>query len=124
MKKATIAGLLIIAIADNISDTLSLHIYKEAEGAKRSEISSATYGNYITRLVIVISFILVVLLLPATLALIVSSVWGLTLLVFLSIAIASVKHSRLSAEIIWHVIVAVFVILICNLLGALIYGRL
>ena len=123
-KKTIIAGLLIIAIADNISDTLSLHIYKESEGAKKRDIAYATRGNFIARLLIVFSFILIVYFMPMTLALIISSVWGVSLLICLSIAIAKVKKSRVFTEILWHVIVAIVVIIICKLLGMLIYDNI
>ncbi|HVO76776.1 MAG TPA: hypothetical protein VMT60_02215, partial [Candidatus Bathyarchaeia archaeon] len=47
---SVITGLLIIAIADNVSDSLGIHIYKESEGASRRDINSFTYGNFTIRL--------------------------------------------------------------------------
>ena len=124
MKNTTIAGLLIVAIVDNISDSLGIHIYKESEGAKRNEIISATYGNFITRILIVFSFIFIVLFLPAVLSLIISSIWGIALLVILSLFIAKAKKTLISAEILWHVSVAVLIIVGCKVLGTFIYGHI
>jgi VIT1/CCC1 family predicted Fe2+/Mn2+ transporter len=124
MRQTTIAGLLIIAIADNVADSLGIHIYKESEGAKNREILSATFGNFILRLILVVSFILIVIFLPSVQALIVASVWGLTLLVLLSYAIAKAKNTTVRAEIIWHVIVALLVIIGSKLLGGFILGHI
>lgn len=120
LKNTIVASLLLIAIADNISDSLAVHIYKESEDAKRQEIASATYGNFILRFLIVFTFILIVLLLPALPALIVSSIWGLTLLVLLSVSISKVKNTPVRAEIIWHVAIALLVIVGSRLLGGFI----
>jgi len=124
MKNATIAGLLIVAIVDNISDSLGIHIYKEAEGANRKDIFSATYGNFLTRILIVFSFILIVFFFPSMLSLIISSIWGLALLIVLSLSIAHAKKSSIPTEIIWHVVNAVMILIICKLLGLLIYGHI
>jgi VIT1/CCC1 family predicted Fe2+/Mn2+ transporter len=124
MRQTTIAGLLIIAIADNVADSLGIHIYKESEGAKKREILSATLGNFILRFVLVISFILIVLLLPSIQALIIASIWGLTLLVLLSYAIAKAKNTTVRAEIIWHVVVALLVIIGSKLIGGFILGHI
>jgi len=124
MRKTTIAGLLIIAIADNIADSLGIHIYKESEGTQRREIASVTYGNFITRFLLVLSFILIVFFLPAVPALIFSSIWGLALLVILSLSIARVKKTSIPAEILWHVAVALVVLISCKFLGILVYSHI
>jgi VIT1/CCC1 family predicted Fe2+/Mn2+ transporter len=124
MRQTTIAGLLIIAIADNISDSLGIHIYKESEGASRRAILSATFGNFLLRFVLVLSFILIVLFLPALQALVVASIWGLTLLVLLSYSIAIAKNTTVRVEIIWHVVVALLVIFGSKLLGGFILGHM
>jgi VIT1/CCC1 family predicted Fe2+/Mn2+ transporter len=111
-------------IADNVADSLGIYIYKESEGAKKREILSATFGNFILRFVLVVSFILIVLLLPAPQALKVSSAWGFMLLVLLGYAIAKAKNITVRVEIIWHVIVALLVIIGSKLLGGFILGHI
>jgi hypothetical protein len=76
-RTSIISGLLIIAIADNISDSLGIHIYKESEGASKQDINSSTYRNFIVRLFLAFTFILIVLLFSSHAAFIVSSIWGL-----------------------------------------------
>jgi vacuolar iron transporter family protein len=123
-KTSIITGLLIIAIADNISDSLGIHIYKESEGASRQDINSYTYGNFIVRLFLSFTFVLIVLLFSSHTALIVSSVWGLVLLAILSYLIAKKKKTNPVREVVWHVVVALMVIVVCKLLGNLILKKL
>jgi VIT1/CCC1 family predicted Fe2+/Mn2+ transporter len=123
-KASTIASLMIIAVADNISDSLSLHIYKESEGTERKEIGSSVYGNFAARLVVVLTFVTLVVLLPANLAVICASVWGLALLTALSYSIALTKETQPHTEILWHLVVAVVVIIASRVLGLFISARL
>ncbi len=119
-KAAIIAGLLIIAIADNIADSLSIHIYKESEGANRKEILLATYGNFLARLLVVLTFVVIVAMAPVKSVVIISSVWGLALLTFLSYSIAQAKQTNTTREVIWHLVVAILVIIGSRLLGTMI----
>lgn len=123
-KSSIIASLLILAIADNISDSLGIHIYKESEGVSRREIAITTYGNFIVRLILAFTFIAMVLLLPPQTAFIVSSIWGLSLLSVLSYYIARSKQTKASSEITWHLIVAVLVIVGSKFLGNLIFSKI
>lgn len=119
-KTSIVTGLLIIAVADNISDSLGIHIYKESEGASKDDINSHTYGNFIVRLFLAFTFILIVLLFPSHAALIVSSIWGLVLLAILSYLIAKSKKANPFVEVVWHLLVALIVIVGSKLLGNLI----
>ena len=116
-KVGIITGLLIIAIADNISDSFSIHIYKESLGASRLDTDSATFGNFIVRLFLVFTFVLIVLLFPPYTAFIASSIWGLALLSVLSYLIAKSKETQPLREVAWHLIVALLVIAGSRLLG-------
>ena len=123
-KSSVIASLLIIAIADNISDSLSLHIYKESEGAEHKEIVASTYGNFIARFLVVLTFIAIVALDPANLAVLFASIWGLALLTLLSYSIARTKETHPMREIVWHLVVAVAVVVASRGIGSLIASHL
>jgi VIT1/CCC1 family predicted Fe2+/Mn2+ transporter len=118
-KIGIVTGLLVVAIADNVSDSFSIHIYKESEGASRRETNLSTFGNFIVRLFLVFTFVSIVLIFSPLLALIVSSIWGLILLTVLSILIAKHKQTHPLREIIYHLIVALMVIIGSKLLGNL-----
>jgi len=116
-KTSIIAGLLVIAIVDNISDSLGIHIYKESEGANKQEIKSSTLGNFIIRLIITLIFVTIVLLFPPYIAFIVSSIWGLVLLTILSYLIARIKMTNPLREVVYHMAIALLVIIGCKFLG-------
>jgi hypothetical protein len=122
-KISIITGLLIIAIADNISDSFSIHIYKESEGASSHEVNSFASSNFLARLFLVSTFILIVLFLPPFTALIVSSAWGLFLLALLSFLLTKNKKGRLPM-IFRHLVVALLVIAGSKLLGYFILHQL
>jgi len=119
-KTGLITSLLVFAIADNISDSLGLHIYKESEGVSRRETRIFTYGNYIARLFLSATFILIVLLFSSYLAFIISFLWGTILLAILSYFIAKKKKTSPPLEIIWHLMIALMVVLGSRFLGNLI----
>jgi vacuolar iron transporter family protein len=119
-RTSIITGLLIIAIADNISDSLGIHIYKESEGASRREINSTTYGNFFVRLILALSFVFIVLFFPPSTAFILSSIWGLVLLAILSNFIARKRKTSSLREAVWHLVVALIVIAGSKILGNLI----
>jgi len=118
-KMITIASLLTFAIADNISDALGIHIYKESEGASKRATLKATFGNFFTRLGVVLSFVIIVLLADSKVALLISCLWGLGLLTYISYKIALIKNSNPRREIFWHLVVSIGVIVASSFIGNL-----
>ncbi|MFZ1040400.1 MAG: hypothetical protein WCA79_14885 [Anaerolineales bacterium] len=119
-KGAILGGLLTIALADNISDSLGIHMYKESEGCEKRLSLLATILNFLSRLLICLSFVAIVLLFPISQAITVGIVWGLLLLIFISYLITKSNHESSISEIIKHVLVAVIVILLSRYVGYLI----
>lgn len=119
LKMIAIASLLTFAIADNVSDAFGIHVYKESEGASKKNIFKATFGNFFTRLAIVISFVAIVYLFDSEIALIICCAWGLGLLSFISYKIAKIKQSNPTREIFWHLAISILVISVSMVLGNL-----
>jgi VIT1/CCC1 family predicted Fe2+/Mn2+ transporter len=115
-----ITGLLIVGLADNISDSFGFLIYKESEGASRHDLGSYTSVNFIVRLFLVLTFVLIVFLFSSNAALIVSSVWGLVLLAILSYLIAKSRKISSFRIVVWHLVIALMVVAGSKLLGNLI----
>ena len=111
---AIIGSLLVIAIADNISDSLGIHIYQESDLKKSEVVRTATLFNFLTRFGVILVFILLILLLPLFYASIFSVIWGISLLVLLSYYIALEQHNNPYKVILGHVAIAVVVIIISN----------
>lgn len=89
-----IGSLLVIAIADNISDSLGIHIYQESELKEPKVVRVSTISNFLIRFLVVIIFVLLAAFLPITYSVIVSLVYGISLLVVLSYLIA--KEQRVN----------------------------
>ena len=111
-KLAIITSLLLFAIADNISDSLGLHIFQESDLKKPKVVSVSTFSNFFTRLLVVIIFILLVAFLPIDYAVIVSIIYGISLLSILSYFIAKEQKSNPYLSILGHVAIAILVIVI------------
>ena len=55
-KAQVVGALLIIGIADNLTDSLSVHIYQEAERLAERQALRTTVCNFFARLVVSLSF--------------------------------------------------------------------
>ena len=119
-KGPIIGGLLTIALADNISDSLGIHMYKETEGCGEKLSLLATSLNFLARLLISFSFITIVLIFPISQTTSIVIVWGLFLLTVLSYLITRKNNQNSISEIIKHVLVAVIVIVVSYYVGNLI----
>ena len=119
-KGPILGGLLTVALADNISDSLGIHWYKESEGCGERLSALATALNFLSRLLISFSFIAIVLLFPTPQAIFVGIVWALLLLNLVSYLIARSNHESSALEIIKHVLLAVIVIVLSRCVGYLI----
>lgn len=118
-KASLIAGLLIIAIADNISDTFGIHIFQESSSDIKP-VKNIVISNFLARLIVSFSFILIVILFSSPLFQIVSVTWGTFILSILSYLIAKVKKTSVIKEIIYHILLALVVIAVSQLLGCFI----
>jgi VIT1/CCC1 family predicted Fe2+/Mn2+ transporter len=117
----TIVGsLLIVALADNLTDHLSMHIYQESEHIESA--LAVTIANFLTRIGISLSFIPIVLLLPAPAARLASLAWGFLLLAGLTALIARERRAPLAAEIGRHFAVATGVLLASWTIGRWVHG--
>jgi hypothetical protein len=119
-KTAVLASLLIIGIADNLTDSLSVHIYQESERMAQGQAFRTTVANYAARFAVSGSFILLLLALPTRMLVYACLAWGIFLLSGLSYALAKARHVGVVSEIGKHVGVATVVILLSNAIGLLV----
>jgi len=123
-KLGIITGMLIIAIADNVSDSVGIHIYQESEQLETKEVWLSTSTNFVTRFLVSLTFILMILLLPLKVAVIATALWGLLLLSIMSYLIAKDKGINPYAAIYEHISIAIVVIIASNFIGKLIIEKL
>jgi vacuolar iron transporter family protein len=117
-KIVVIAGILTIAIADAFSDALGIHVSEEAENTHTvKEIWGATIATFLTKFLFAMTFMVPVLFLCLSNAIIVSLIWGMSILVVLSYLIARSQGKPPWKIIGEHLMIALVVIAITHLVG-------
>lgn len=116
-RAAVLSGLLIIALADNLSDSLSIHIYQESENLEERAAFQATVTNFLARLGVVASFLAIVARFPGGQAPLVAALWGGLLLSALTWRLARSRGVSPVREILRHLVVAFLVVAASRILG-------
>ena len=121
-KSIVLGGILIIAIADSLSDALGMHISEESghKDTSHKEIWESTISTFIFKFIFAISFIIPVLVFELQIAIIISIIWGLLLLTLFSLYIAKEKEINPVKSIVEHLVIAILVILATHFVGGLI----
>ena len=117
-KLAVLGGVLTIAIADAFSDGLGIHVSEESENTHSSrEIWSATISTFLAKFIFAMTFVVPLVLLPLTTAIVVSVVWGLLVLGILSYKLARSQGRKSWRVVSEHLFIAGLVILITHFVG-------
>jgi len=122
-KLSIIAGMLVVALADNVADSFGIHIYQESECIDSKEVWFATLSNFCTRVFVSLTFIILVAVLPINLAVPSSICWGLALLAIMSYLIARNRKVNPYLEMFKHIIIAIFVIALSHFAGSYIISK-
>ena len=109
-KSGIIGSILVIALADNLSDSMGIHFYLESEHVSGKEVWLSTITNYLARLGVSLSFILLIALFPIKTAVYCSIVWGFSILAGLSYAIQNRQDKNPLHEALVHIGLAAVVI--------------
>jgi len=122
-KLSIIGALLVIALADNMSDSFGIHIYQESEHLSKKEVWLSTLTNFFARLFVSATFILLIILLPIKFAAVCSVIWGLLILTVMTYVITKQRKMNPYSAILVHIIIAVFVVAASNFIGAFLIAR-
>lgn len=115
---AVLGGILVVAVADAMSDALGIHLAQEADPASTDEhIWAATIWTFLTKLMVALSFALPLLFLPLQVAVMVSVAWGLLVITLLSTYLARMQNVPVLPVVTEHVVIAVSVIGISHFIG-------
>ena len=113
-----ISGILTIAIADAFSDALGIHISEEAECVHTTgEIWQATIATFLTKFLAAMTFVVPVLFLSLSTAIVVNLIWGMSILTILSYVIAKSLGEPPWKIICEHLLIAIIVIAITHWVG-------
>ena len=120
-----IGGILTIAIADAFADALGIHVSEESEGKhSNKEIWQSTISTFLSKFIFALTFIVPILLLPLSTAIIVSIVWGLSALGILRFRIAREQGAKPWKVITEHLLIGLVVIAATHYIGAWIGANL
>jgi len=117
-KLVVIGGVLTIAIADAFSDAFGIHISEESENKHTTkEIWESTIATFLSKFVFALTFIVPIMLFQLSTAIVISVVWGLSLLGLFSFYIAKEQKVKSWKVIIEHLCIALVVIIITHYVG-------
>ncbi len=116
---AVLGGILVIAIADAMSDALGIHLAEESDPSKsHGQVWTATIATFVTKFAFAVSFALPLFLLPLEQAVWASVSWGMSVIVVLSYFLARTQNERPLPVILEHLGIAILVVILSRLTGA------
>lgn len=115
---AVLGGILVIAVADAMSDALGIHLAEESDPeTSHAHVWAATVMTFLTKFVFSISFAIPLLLLPLTTAVVASVVWGMLVIAILSYFLARSQNESPLAIVTEHLTIALLVVLFSHYIG-------
>ena len=103
-------ALVVIAIADNISDSFGIHVHQESQKESVKEVRKTTFTNFATRVVVVAIFVLLVILLPIKAAVIFSIFLGMAVISIISYFVAKERKAKPFKVVFHHLLITALVI--------------
>jgi len=117
-KLIVIGGIITIAIADAFSDALGIHVSEESENKHTSkEIWESTIYTFFSKFLFAITFVLPLIFLKLKVAIIISILWGLSLLSIFSYYLAKEQKNNPWGVIGEHILIALVVIYLTHYIG-------
>lgn len=115
---AVIGGVLVIAIADALSDAFGVHISEEAENKHTNkEVWESTAATFLSKFIFSITFVIPILVFSLSIAIIISIIWGFFLIAIFSYYIAKLQRTAAPKIIMEHLSIALVVIIITHYIG-------
>jgi vacuolar iron transporter family protein len=117
-KLIIIGGILVIAISDSLSDALGIHVSEEFENKHSTrEIWESTFSTFLSKFIFSLTFIIPVIFLPISTAIIVCIAWGLSLMTIFNYYMAKQQKIKPLWIILEHILIAILVIIITHNVG-------
>ena len=121
---AVLGGILVIAVADAMSDALGMHLAEESDPlTTHGHVWYATISTFLTKFVFAISFAVPLLLLPLGLAVWASIAWGMLVIAVLSYFLARTQGEKPVSVIAEHLGIAILVVVLSHLIGGWVGAR-
>lgn len=116
---AVLGGILVIAVADAMSDALGIHLAEESDpNVDHAHVWAATLSTFFNKFLFAISFAIPLIWLPLDQAVLASVAWGMLVITVLSYFLARAQNARPASIIAEHLGIAVLVVLLSYCIGA------
>lgn len=117
-KKIVLGGILLIAVADALSDSMGMHISQESLNKhSHHEIWRASVSTFFSKFIFALTFAIPFLFLSLQTSIIICILWGLILIIGFSHYIAKKENENPGKVITQHVFLTVIVIVVTFLIG-------
>jgi VIT1/CCC1 family predicted Fe2+/Mn2+ transporter len=120
---AVVGGILSLAIADGLSESMSMHVSKKIESKDPIYLWESTFSTLISKFIVTMSFAIPVLVTNLQAAILIDIAWGLSLLIVLSYFVSEYEGRRKWRDIFEHLMIAVLVIALTYYAGEWINAR-
>ena len=118
---AVIGGIIVIAIADSMSDALGMHISEETVRKKSDKsVWESTFSTLFFKFIFALSFIIPFLFFNFITSIYISIAWGMLILSLFSIYLAKQEKIKPYKVVLEHLAIAILVIIITNYVGKLV----
>ena len=122
LKLAVEVGIIVLAIADALSDAMGIHVSEEAEMEHTTkELWQTSFFTFISKLLFTLTFIIPIIFLDFSTAILTSIFWGLFLITAFSFYMARSQKQNPYKVIAEHVFIAALVVLLAHYLGDVVY---
>lgn len=123
-KSAVLGAVIMVALADSLSDALGIHVSEESENShSHKTVWEATFSTFLFKSVVTLTFAVPFIFLELSRAVWVSILWGLLLLSVFSFYLAKDRGARGGAVIAEHLLIAAFVVVCTYSIGLWISSR-
>lgn len=120
---AVIGGIVVLAISDSLSDSFGIHISEESQKDKsQKKIWEATGSAFITKFIVVLTFIIPLLFFSLNTAILIGILWGFILITIFSYYTAKIQKEKPWKVIGEHLLIAAVIIIITHYAGKAISG--
>ena len=117
-KIVVLAGILTIAIADAFSDALGIHVSEEADNTNTTkQVWGTTVATFLTKFLVAMTFVVPVLILSLSTAIVLNLIWGFSILSILSYIIAKSQGEAPWKIVGEHFLIAIVAIAVTNWVG-------
>jgi VIT1/CCC1 family predicted Fe2+/Mn2+ transporter len=116
-----ISGILIIAIADALSDAMGIHMSEESESQHTNkEIWEATVMTFLSKFFFAMTFVVPFLIFDLPSAITASLIWGLGLIIIFSFYVSRIENEKPWGVILEHLLITIVVIILTHYVGDMI----